>query len=55
MDSNILLIMSLLAAALSWWFTILIKEETQVIKQNKRDELDKLERAERVKRLCNKA
>jgi hypothetical protein len=46
--------MSLLGAALSWWFTIHIKEERQLIKQSNKKEKDKLKRAERVKRLMNK-
>lgn len=54
MDSDTIIIMSLLATALSWWFTVLIKEEFQMIKQCKRDEVDRIERAERVRCLTNK-
>jgi len=54
MDIDTLILMSLLGTALSWWFTIHIKEARQLIKQSNKKEKDKLERAERVKRLMNK-
>jgi hypothetical protein len=54
MDSDIIILISLLATALSWWLAILIKEEVQLIRQYKSDEIDRLERAERVKHLTNK-
>ena len=55
MDIDTIIIMSLLTTALSWWFTILIKEECKLIKQYKRDEIDRAERAERVRCLMNKS
>jgi hypothetical protein len=54
MDIDTLILMSLLGTALSWWFTIHIKEARQSIKQSNKKEKEKLERAERVKRLMNK-
>jgi hypothetical protein len=54
MDNDTLILMSLLGTALGWWFTIDIKEERQLMKQNNKKEKDQLERAERVKRLMNK-
>ncbi len=54
MDGDTIVIMGLLAAALSFWFKILIKEEVQAIKQSKRDAIDQIERTERVRRLTNK-
>lgn len=54
MDSEIIILTSLLAAALIWWFAILIKEEVQLIKQYKIDEVDSIERAERVRLLSRK-
>lgn len=55
MDSDTIILMSLLATALSWWFAIKIKEEVLLIKQNKRDEIDRIDRAERVRHLTNKS
>ncbi len=54
MDNDTLIIMSLLATALCWWFAIHVKEERKVIKQGNKDRQDELKRAERVKRLTNK-
>ena len=54
MDIDTLILMSLLGTALSWWFTIHIKETRQLIKQSNKKEKEKFERAERVKRLMNK-
>jgi hypothetical protein len=54
MDIDTLILMSLLGVAFSCWFTILIKDERQLIKQSDKKEKDKLVRAERVKRLMNK-
>jgi hypothetical protein len=54
MDIDTLILMSLLGTALSWWFTIHIKEARQLIKQSNKKEQEKLERAEKVKRLMNK-
>lgn len=55
MDSDTIILMSLLAAALSWWLAVLIREERQTIKQDKRNEIDRIERTERVRRLMNKS
>jgi Mg2+/Co2+ transporter CorB len=54
MDIDTLILMILLGVAFSCWFTILIKEERQLMKQSDKKEKDKLVRAERVKRLMNK-
>lgn len=54
MDSDTIILMSLLTAALSWWLVISIREERQTIKLNKRDEIDRIERTKRVRRLMNK-
>jgi hypothetical protein len=54
MDIDTLILMSLLGMALSWWFTIHIKEARQLIKQSSRKEKDKLERADKIKRLTGK-
>jgi hypothetical protein len=54
MDIDTLILMTLLGTALSWWFTIHIKEARQLIKQSNKKEQEKLERAEKVKRLMNK-
>ncbi len=55
MDSDTIILISLLAAALSWWFAILIREERQTIKQDKRNEIDRVKRIKRVRRLMNKS
>jgi len=54
MDTDTIIILSLLATALSWWCTIHVREQRQVVKQCNKDKKDKQERAERVKRLTNK-
>jgi hypothetical protein len=54
MDTDTALILGLLAAAFSCWFTILIVEKRQLIKQWKKNEQDRMGRAERVKQLSKK-
>ncbi len=54
MDIDTLILMSMLGMALSWWFSIHIREARQLIKQNNRKEKDRLERAEKIKRLTRK-
>lgn len=54
MDTDTIILLVLLATALSWWLAIYIKEEVNLIKQCKRDEIDRLQRADRVRRLTNK-
>lgn len=54
MDSNTLIILALLGVALSWWFSILIVEERQFVKQSKKEAIDRMERDEMVKRLSGK-
>lgn len=54
MDIYTIVILGLLAAALSWWFSILIVEERQLIKQCKKDAIDKLARADRIRSLSGK-
>lgn len=54
MDSETIILTSLLAASLSWWLAILIKEEVRLVKQYKIDEIDSIERAERVRLLSRK-
>lgn len=48
MDTDTIIIMSLLATAVGWWLTLLIKEERQLIKQRNEDELLRLERAHKL-------
>lgn len=55
MDSDTIILMTLLATALSWWSAIHIQEEFRRIKQCKRDEIDRIERTERVRCLTNKS
>ena len=55
MESDTIIIISLLAAALSWWLAILIKDEVQLIQQQNRDEIDRIERKERVRCLTNES
>jgi len=54
MEFDTIIILGLLVSALSWWVTIHVKEERQVINQVNAEAKDKLERAERVRRLTNK-
>lgn len=54
MEIDTLILMSLLGMALSWWFTIHIKESRQLIKQSNRKEKERLERADKIKRLTKK-
>ncbi|MFT5699160.1 MAG: hypothetical protein ACI8ZB_002017 [Desulforhopalus sp.] len=54
MDTDTVLILGLLATALSWFFTIRVKEERQFVKQSNKDNQDRQERAEKVRRLTNK-
>lgn len=54
MDSDTTILISLLAAALSWWLVIRIKEEIGLIRQYKNDEVDRIERIERVRLLSRK-
>ena len=54
MDIDTAVILGLLVAALSCWFTILIIEKRQFIKQWKKNEQDKMGRAERVRQLSKK-
>jgi hypothetical protein len=54
MEIDTLILISLLGIALSWWFTIHIKEARQLIKQSNRKERERLERAEKIKRLTQK-
>jgi len=53
-DSGITTLISLLAAALSWWLVIQIKEEVGLMKHYKNDEDDRIERIERVRLLSGK-
>ena len=54
MDIDTLILMSLLGMALSWWFTIHIKEARQSIEQSNKKEKERLERADKIKRLTKK-
>ena len=54
MDSDTTILISLLAAALCWWFVIRVKEEIGLIRQYKNDEVDRIERIERVRILSRK-
>ena len=54
MDNDTIILIGLLATALSSWLAILIKEEVQLIKQCNKEEINNLARAERVKNLTNK-
>ncbi len=54
METDTLVLLGLLAAALCWLFIIHIKEERRLIRQFFEDEQDRLERAERIKRLTGK-
>jgi len=54
MDSDTTILISLLAAALSWWFVNRVKEEIGLIRQYKNDEVDRVERIERVRLLARK-
>ena len=54
MDNYTTILISLLAAALSWLLVIRIKEEIGLIKQYKNDEIDRVERIERVRLLSRK-
>ena len=54
MDSDTTTLISLLAAALSWWFVIRIKEKVGLMKQYRNDEVDRIERIERVRLLSGK-
>lgn len=55
MDTDTLILMCLLFTALSCYFTILIVEKRQFIKQCNKKEQDRLGRAERVRQLTNKS
>lgn len=54
MDNDTIILISLLATALIWWFVIRFKEEVGLMKQYKNDEVDRIERAERVRLLSRK-
>ena len=54
MDIDTLVLIGLLVAALSWWITIHLKEEKQLIEQDNKEAKERLERAERIRRLMNK-
>ncbi len=54
MDTDTLVLIGLLVAALSWWIAIHLKEERQVIKQENEEAKERLERAEKIRRLLNK-
>ena len=51
MDGNTIVLICLLAASLSWWMAIHIKEEVRLLKQRKRDELVRAERERKVRAL----
>ena len=53
MDTDIIVLMSLLALALSWFLTILITEERQLIKQCYKKEQERQERAKILKAFPN--
>lgn len=54
MDSDTLILIGLLAAALCWWLTIHLNAERQLKQQCHKNALDQLERAEKVRRLNGK-
>ena len=54
MDNDIIILISLLAVALSVLLAIIIREEVQLIKQYDSEEMARLARAERIKHLTNK-
>jgi hypothetical protein len=54
MDNGTIVLISLLAAAMSWWLAILINENIQIVRQDKNDETERLKRAEKVKNLTNR-
>ena len=54
MDNDIIILISLLATALSLLLAILIKEESQLNKQYNNEEVERISRAERVRQLTNK-
>lgn len=54
MDTDTLILIGLLAAALCWWLTIHVNAERQLKKQWNKIAQDKLERAEKVRRLTRK-
>ena len=54
MENDTIVLISLLAAAFSWLFAILINENIQMVKQDKSDETDRLKRAEKIKHLTNR-
>lgn len=54
METDTLVLLGLLGAALCWLLTIHIKEERQLIKKFIQDEQNRMERAERVKQLTGK-
>ncbi len=54
MDTDTLVLIALLVAALSWWIAIHLKEERQLIKQDNKKAKEQLERDEKVRRLMNK-
>lgn len=54
MDIDTIIILGSLGIALSWWFSILIVEERQMIRQCKKDAREKLARAERIRSLSGK-
>lgn len=54
MDTDTLIILSLLAAAYSCLLYINIRDKKQLIKQSRKEEKDRLARAERVRQLTGK-
>jgi LPS O-antigen subunit length determinant protein (WzzB/FepE family) len=54
MENDIIILISLLAAALGLLLAILIKEEVQQNKQYNSAEIERLARVERIKHLTNK-